>query len=146
LAWKFLPFGEKLYQSGVFIKVGDWYVGQKIVCINTDSTDESPVEPEVIKHLKVGEVYVIRQILDFLYTHNGKKAVFLAFRLSGIKAAQTLDARNKFIEYAFWNGRFQPLEEDTLEVSISETMKNWLKEVVDGTVVFEEEKELEPTE
>jgi hypothetical protein len=123
--------------------MGDWYVGQKIVCINTDPTDGSPVEPEIAKHLKVGEVYVIRQVLDFLYTHQGKKAVFLAFRLSGIVPACSLDADNKFVEYAFWSERFKPLEENTLDVSLNETMKNWLKDVVDGKVTFEEEKVLE---
>lgn len=122
--------------------MGDWYVGQKIVCVNTDPVDGGAIEPEIAKYLKVGEVYVIRQILDFLYTHKGKKTVFLAFRLSGIKPAQSLDAENKFVEYAFWNGRFMPLDQDTLEVSVSETMKNWLQDVNDGKVFFEEEKEL----
>jgi hypothetical protein len=120
-----------------------WYVGQKIVCINTDAIDGSPAEPEIQKNIKVGEVYIIRQILDFPFKHLGKKSVRLAFRLAGIRAASSIDADGKFSEYAFWSERFKPLEEDetSIDASVPEEMKDWLKQVMDGTVTFEEEKE-----
>jgi hypothetical protein len=126
--------------------MGDWYVGQKIVCINVDPIDGGAIEPEVTKHLKVGEVYVIRQILDFPYVHKGQKDVRLGFRLAGIKCVTKVTNECQFLEYAFWCGRFKPLEEDTMEVDVPEQMKDWLKDVVDGKVVFEEEKELEKAE
>lgn len=126
--------------------MGDWYVGQKVVCINVDPLDGGELEPEIQKNLKVGEVYVIRQILDFPYTHRGKKDVRLGFRLAGIKCVGKWMKDGKYIEYAFWCERFKPLEEDTLETDVPEQMKNWLQDVVDGKVVFEEEKELEKIE
>lgn len=127
--------------------MGDWYVGQQIVCINIEPLDGGLVEPEILKYLEVGKVFIIRQIVDFPYLHLKKRDIRLGFRLAGIKPVSKV-VDGKLQEYAFWSERFKPLEEDetSIHASVPETMKDWLKAVVDGTVVFEPEKELETIE
>jgi len=122
--------------------MGDWYVGQKIVCINVEPLDGGVVEPEIQRHLKVGDVYAIRQIVDFPYLHLKKRDVRVGFRLAGIKPVSKI-VDGKLTEYAFWSERFKPLEEDdtSIDASVPEQMKDWLKDVAEGKVVFEEEKE-----
>lgn len=123
-----------------------WFVGQKIVCVNVDPIGSSYVEADIKHNLKVGVVYVIKQVVAYTYTHEGKKQTLTAFRLAGIVCSKAPDLETgKFVEYAFWEGRFQPLEEnkDELKVDVPEQMKNWLKDVNEGKVFFEEEKELE---
>lgn len=106
--------------------MSDWFVGQKIVCVNVEPLDGGVLEPEVTKHLKVGKVYVIREILDFPFTHKDQRDIRLAFRLGGIKCVSRL-THGKLWEYAFWEGRFQPLQDDPLEIGVPEQMKDWLK-------------------
>ena len=119
----------------------DWYVGQKIVCVNAQPID-GVRNRFVEKFLDEGKTYKIRKILAFNFKFAEKSEERLAFRLEGI-VPYLIDG----IEYAFFHGRFKPLEDqdDDQEVDIS-IFLNGLRQVNEGlfTLRNEDIRELEP--
>jgi|SRR5271155_1683931 len=121
----------------------DWYIGQKIVCVNA-----GPIaglkNRFVDKHLIEGKVYKIRQILVFKFISANKSEERLAFRLKGI-----IPHLINGTEYAFFHGRFRPLEpgDDDEDIDIS-IFLDGLAKVNSGLVRFpaRETPELEPVE
>lgn len=113
----------------------DWYVGQKIVCINAQ-----PIaglrNRFVDEHLKEGKVYKIRQILVFRFISWNKHDERLAFRLSGI-VPHLINGT----EYAFFHGRFRPLEpgDEDENVDISIFLESLCK-VNSGLIRFPDEE------
>ena len=93
----------------------DWYVGQKIVCVNAQPID-GVRNRFVDEYLREGKVYKIRKILGFSFRFAEKSEERLAFRLEGI-VPYLIDG----IEYAFFHGRFKPLEDqdEDQEIDIS---------------------------
>jgi hypothetical protein len=122
-------------------KMRDWYVGQKIVCVNAQPID-GVRNRFVDEYLKEGNVYKIRKIIGFNYRFPDRSEERLAFRLDGI-VPYLIDG----IEYAFFNGRFKPLEDqdDDQEIDIS-IFLNGLRQVNDGLFALRNEdiRELEP--
>jgi hypothetical protein len=118
----------------------DWYVGQKIVCVNAQPID-GVRNRFVEKFLDEGKTYKIRKILAFSFKFAEKSEERLAFRLEGI-VPYLIDG----IEYAFFHGRFKPLQDqdDDQEVDIS-IFLNGLRQVNEGlfTVRNEDIRELE---
>ena len=119
----------------------DWYVGQKIVCVNAQPID-GVRNRFVEKFLDEGKTYKIRKILAFNFKFAEKSEERLAFRLEGI-VPYLIDG----IEYAFFHGRFKPLEDqdDDQEVDISIFLTG-LRQVNEGlfTLRNEDIRELEP--
>jgi hypothetical protein len=119
----------------------DWYVGQKIVCVNAQPID-GVRNRFVEKFLDEGKIYKIRKILAFDFKFAEKSEERLAFRLEGI-VPYLIDG----IEYAFFHGRFKPLEDqdDDQEVDIS-IFLNGLRQVNEGlfTLRNEDIRESEP--
>ena len=119
----------------------DWYVGQKIVCVNAQPID-GVRNRFVEKFLDEGKTYKIRKILAFNFKFAEKSEERLAFRLEGI-VPYLIDG----IEYAFFHGRFKPLEDqdDDQEVDIS-IFLNGLRQVNEGLFSLRNEdiRELEP--
>jgi hypothetical protein len=119
----------------------DWYVGQKIVCVNAQPID-GVRNRFVEKFLDEGKIYKIRKILAFNFKFAEKSEDRLAFRLEGI-VPYLIDG----IEYAFFHGRFKPLEDqdDDQEVDISIFLSG-LRQVNEGlfTLRNEDIRELEP--
>lgn len=120
----------------------DWYVGQKIVCVNA-----GPIaglrNRFVDEHLREGKVYKIRQMLVFKFMYDNKCEERLAFRLDGI-VPHLIDG----IEYAFFHGRFRPLqpgEDEDIDISV---FLDDLGKVNSGLIRFpaEETAEREPVE
>src|SRR5579863_2434483 len=118
----------------------DWYVGQKIVCVNA-----GPIaglrNRFVDRHLVEGKVYKIRQILVFKFISGNKSEERLAFRLKGI-VPHLINGT----EYAFFHGRFRPLDPDEDEdIDISVFLDD-LHRINTGQIQFqlEETPELEP--
>jgi hypothetical protein len=108
----------------------DWYVGQKIVCVNAQ-----PIAGQrnrfVDQHLRQGRVYKIRRILVFKFNTGNKWEERLAFRLEGI-VPHLINGT----EYAFFHGRFRPLEPgDDEEIDIS-VFLDGLSKVSGGLVQF----------
>ena len=83
----------------------DWYVGQKIVCVNAQPID-GVRNRFVDEYLREGKVYKIRKILPFNFRFTERSEERLAFRLEGI-VPYLIDG----IEYAFFHGRFKPFED-----------------------------------
>ena len=102
----------------------DWYVGQKIVCVNAQPID-GVKNRFVDEYLREGKVYKIRRILGFNFRFPERSEERLAFRLEGI-VPYLIDG----IEYAFFHGRFKPLEDqdEDQETDIS-IFLNGLREV-----------------
>lgn len=107
----------------------DWYVGQKIVCINA-----GPIaglrNRFVDRHLVEGKVYKIRQILVFKFISGNKSEERLAFRLKEI-VPHLINGT----EYAFFHGRFRPLDPDDEDIDISVFIEG-LAKVNSGLVRF----------
>jgi hypothetical protein len=82
----------------------DWYVGQKIVCVNAQPIGGLR-NRFVDEYLKEGKVYRIRQILVFGFLSSNKLDQRLAFRLEGV-----VPHLISGVEYAFFHGRFRPME------------------------------------
>ncbi len=118
----------------------DWYVGQKIVCVNAQPID-GVRNRFVDEYLCEGKVYIIRKILGFNFRFSERSEERLAFRLEGI-VPYLIDG----IEYAFFNGRFKPLEDqdEDREIDIS-IFLNGLREVNEGSFALRNEdiRELE---
>ncbi len=118
----------------------DWYVGQKVVCV-----DAQPIgglrNRFVDQHLREGKVYKIRQILVFKFMSGNKCEERLAFRLEGI-VPHLINGT----EYAFFHGRFKPLEpgDEDEDIDISIFLDD-LRKVNSGLIHFrdEETRELE---
>jgi hypothetical protein len=118
----------------------DWYVGQKVVCV-----DAKPIgglrNRFVDQHLREGKVYKIRQILVFKFMSGNKCEERLAFRLEGI-VPHLINGT----EYAFFHGRFRPLEpgDEDEDIDISIFLDD-LRKVNSGLIRFrdEETRELE---
>ncbi len=120
----------------------DWYVGQKIVCVNAGPIDGLR-NRFVAEHLREGKVYKIREILVFKFMYNNKREERLAFRLDGI-VPHLING----IEYAFFHGRFRPFEPgDDEDIDIS-VFLDGLAKVKSGLIRFpaEETPEHEPVE
>jgi hypothetical protein len=119
----------------------DWYVGQKIVCVNAQPID-GVRNRFVEQYLCEGKVYKIRQILGFNFRFPEKSEERLAFRLDGV-VPYLIDG----IEYAFFHGRFKALEDDDddHEIDIS-IFLNGLRQVNEGLFALRNEdiRELEP--
>jgi hypothetical protein len=119
----------------------DWFVGQKIVCVNAQPID-GVRNRFVDEYLKEGKIYKIRKIIGFNFKFPQKGEERLAFRLEGI-VPYLIDG----IEYAFFNGRFKPLEDEDEdhEIDIS-IFLNGLRQVNEGSFVLrnEDARELEP--
>ena len=117
----------------------DWYVGQKIVCVKAQPI--SGVRNRFVdEHLLEGKVYIIRQILAFKFISGSKSSERLAFRLDGI-VPHLING----IEYAFFHGRFRPLEpSDDEDIDISVFLDD-LYRINTGQIQFplEETPELE---
>jgi hypothetical protein len=118
----------------------DWYVGQKIVCVNAQPIDGIR-NRFVDEYLKEGKVYKIRKILPFNFRFAERSEERLAFRLEGI-IPYLIDG----IEYAFFHGRFKPFEDqdEDLKVDIS-IFLDALRQVNEGlfTLRNEDIRELE---
>ena len=112
----------------------DWYVGQKIVCVNAQPID-GVRNRFVDEYLREGKVYKIRKILGFNFKFSERSEEKLAFRLEGI-VPYLIDG----IEYAFFHGRFKPFEkqdeEDEVDISI---FLNALREVNEGSFALRNE-------
>jgi hypothetical protein len=119
----------------------DWYVGQKIVCVNAQPIDGIR-NRFVDEYLEEGKVYKIRKILPFNFRFAERSEERLAFRLEGI-IPYLIDG----IEYAFFHGRFKPFEDhdEDLKVDIS-IFLDALRQVNEGlfTLRNEDVRELEP--
>jgi hypothetical protein len=119
----------------------DWYVGQKIVCVNAQPID-GVRNRFVDEYLKEGNVYKIRRILPFSFRFADRSEERIAFRLEGI-VPYLIDG----IEYAFFHGRFNPIQDqdDDEQIDIS-VFLNALRQVNEGlfTLRNEEVRELEP--
>lgn len=119
----------------------DWHVGQKIICVNAQPID-GVRNRFVDEYLREGEVYKIRKILGFNYRFGEKSEERLAFRLEGI-----VPYLIEGVEYAFFHGRFKPLEDqdDDQDIDIS-VFFDALRQVNDGlfTLRNEDIRELEP--
>ena len=118
----------------------DWYVGQKIVCVNAEPID-GVRNRFVDEYLREGKVYRIRKIVGFNYKFADKSEERLAFRLEGI-----VPYLIEGVEYAFFHGRFKPLEDqdEDQEIDIS-IFLDGLRQVNDGLIAFRDEdiRELE---
>jgi hypothetical protein len=118
----------------------DWYVGQKIVCVNAQPIDGIR-NRFVDEYLREGKVYRIRKILGFSFRFAEKSEERLAFRLEGV-VPYLIDG----IEYAFFHGRFKALEDqdDDEEIDISIFLSG-LQQVNEGlfTLRNEDIRELE---
>jgi len=114
--------------------VRDWYVGQKIVCVNSQPIDGLR-NRFVDEYLTEGKVYKIRQILVFKYISHDKCDERVAFRLEGI-VPHLING----VEYAFFHGRFRPLEPRDVdeEVDISVFLDD-LSKVNQGLIRFQDE-------
>ena len=112
----------------------DWYVGQKIVCVNAQPID-GVINRFVDQYLREGKVYKIRKILGFNYRFSERSEERIAFRLEGI-VPYLIDG----IEYAFFNGRFKPLEsqDEDQEIDIS-VFVSGLREVNEGSFALKNE-------
>ena len=119
----------------------DWYVGQKIVCVNAQPID-GVRNRFVDEYLTEGKVYKIRKIIPFNFRFTERSEERLAFRLEGI-VPYLIDG----IEYAFFHGRFKPFEhqDDDQKIDIS-IFLNALRQVNEGlfTLRNEDIRELEP--
>jgi hypothetical protein len=119
----------------------DWYVGQKIVCVNAQPID-GVRNRFVDEYLREGRIYRIRKILGFNYRFADKSEERLAFRLEGI-----VPYLIQGVEYAFFQGRFKPLEDqdEDQDVDIS-IFSDALRKVNEGLIAFMDEDilELEP--
>jgi hypothetical protein len=120
--------------------MGDWHVGQKIVCVNAQPID-GVRNRFVDEYLCEGKVYIIRKILGFNFRFSERSEERLAFRLECI-VPYLIDG----IEYAFFHGRFKPLEDqdEDQEIDIS-IFLNGLREVNEGSFALRNEdiRELE---
>ena len=118
----------------------DWYVGQKIVCVNAEPIDGLR-NRFVDEYLREGKVYRIRKIVGFNYKFADRSEERLAFRLEGI-----VPYLIEGVEYAFFHGRFKPLEDqdEDQEIDIS-IFLDGLRQVNDGLIAFRDEdiRELE---
>jgi hypothetical protein len=119
----------------------DWYVGQKVLCVNAQPID-GVRNRFVDEYLREGKIYKIRKIIGFNYRFVDKSEERLAFRLEGI-----VPYRIDGIEYAFFHSRFRPLEDqdEDQEIDIS-IFLDALREVNEGSITFlnEDLRELEP--
>jgi hypothetical protein len=116
----------------------DWYVGQKIVCVNAQPID-GVRNRFVDEYLREGIIYKIRKIIGFSYRFADKREEKLAFRLEGI-----VPYLIQGTEYAFFHGRFRPLEDqdEDQDVDIS-IFLDALRQVNEGLVAFKDEDVLE---
>ena len=118
----------------------DWYVGQNIVCVNAQPI-EGVRNRFVDEYLREGKVYKIRKILGFSYKFVDRSEQRLAFRLEGI-----VPYLIGGIEYAFFHGRFKPLEhhDEDQQIDIS-IFLDVLREVNEGLIAFTDDgvRELE---
>lgn len=136
------PFSAVITFRAAGNNMRDWYVGQKIVCVNAQPI--SGLRNRFVdEHLIEGKVYIIRQILTFKFMSGNKCSERLAFRLDGI-VPHLING----IEYAFFHGRFRPLEpsdDEGIDISV---FLDGLAEVNEGLVRFpaRETPELEPVE
>ena len=115
----------------------DWYVGQKIVCVNAQPIDGIR-NRFVDEYLVEDKVYRIRKILGFNYRFADGSEERLAFRLEGI-VPYLIDG----IEYAFFHGRFKPLEDhdetedEDIDISI---FLDGLRQVNEGLITIRNEE------
>jgi hypothetical protein len=119
----------------------DWYVGQKIVCVNAQPID-GVRNRFVDEYLGEGKFYKIRKILAFNFRVGDKNEEKLAFRLEGI-VPYLIDG----IEYAFFHGRFKPLEDQDEDQDIDISIFfDGLRQVNEGLITLRNEdiRELEP--
>ena len=119
----------------------DWYVGQKIVCVNAQPID-GVRNRFVDEYLREGKIYRIRKIVGFSFRFPDRNEEKLAFRLEGI-VPYLIDG----IEYAFFCGRFKPLEDQDEDQDIDISIfLNGLRQVNEGlfTLKNEDIRELEP--
>ena len=114
--------------------MSDWHVGQKIVCVNAQPID-GVRNRFVDEYLCEGKVYIIRKIMGFNFRFSERSEERLAFRLEGI-VPYLIDG----IEYAFFHGRFKPLEDhdEDQEIDIS-IFLNGLREVNEGSFALRNE-------
>jgi hypothetical protein len=119
----------------------DWYVGQKIVCVNAGPI-AGLTNRFVDQHLVEGKIYRIREILVFRFISGSKIEERLAFRLKGI-VPHLINGT----EYAFFHGRFRPFEpgDNDEDIDISVFLEG-LAQVNSGLVRFPagETPQLEP--
>ena len=118
----------------------DWYVGQKIVCVNAQPID-GVRNRFVDEYLREGKVYRIRKIVGFNYKFADRSEERLAFRLEGI-----VPYLIEGVEYAFFHGRFKPLEDQDEDQQIDISIFfDALRQVNEGLIAFRDEdvRELE---
>jgi hypothetical protein len=121
--------------------MGDWYVGQKIVCVNAQPIG-GVRNRFVDEHLREGRIYKIREILMFGFLSHNKRDERLAFRLGGI-----VPPLIEGTEYAFFHGRFRPMEAGDVDEDVDiSVFLNDLYKINNGLISFPEEEaiELEP--
>jgi hypothetical protein len=118
----------------------DWYVGQKIVCVNAQPIG-GVINRFVEAYLREGKIYRIRKILGFNYRFGNKIEEKIAFRLEGI-----VPYLIEGTEYAFFHGRFKPLENHDLDQDVDISIFfEALRKVNEGLITIhgEEIRELE---
>jgi hypothetical protein len=125
---------KSITASVVGNKMRDWFVGQKIVCVNAQPID-GVRNRFVDEYLREGKVYKIRKILGFNFRFSKMNEERLAFRLEGV-----VPYLIEGIEYAFFNGRFKALEDqdDDQEMDIS-IFLNGLRQVNEGLFALKNE-------
>ena len=129
------PFSAVITFLAMGNNMRDWYVGQKIVCVNAQPI--SGLRNRFVdEHLIEGKVYKIRQILAFKFMSGNKFSERLAFRLDGI-VPHLING----IEYAFFHGRFRPLEpsDEDEDISISVFLDD-LRQISSGLIRFQDEE------
>src|SRR5580704_14074103 len=128
------PLLKYITASVVGNNMRDWYVGQKVVCVNAQPID-GVRNRFVDEYLREGKVYKIRKILGFNFRFSERSEERLAFRLEGI-----VPYLIEGVEYAFFNGRFKPLEDqdEDQEIDIS-IFINALRQVNEGSFVLRNE-------
>src|SRR6202044_705078 len=135
------PLLKYITASVVGNKMRDWYVGQEIVCVNAQPID-GVRNRFVDEYLREGKIYKIRKIIGFNFKFPAKSEERLAFRLDGV-VPYLIDG----IEYAFFHGRFKPLEDQDEDQDIDISIfLNGLREVNEGSFVLRNKdiRELEP--
>ena len=125
----------------------NWYLGQKIVCVNIDAIPPTLTPPnEVVKYLNVGHIYEIRDIGNYHYFDGPR----LAFKLKDIvceyKFVNDLgEVLGEGKEYMFWERRFRPLDEIENFEKLIKSVDKWIDPILEEENIEEDQfKKLKP--
>lgn len=123
----------------------DWYVGQKIVCIDDQLRANAKRNmlgvDFILKYLRVGKIYTINSISIVKYdTHTAEQVAFLLEGIDTNYSNNNWPSIDKFGErdYHFVSSRFRPLEDDVDKIDIS-LFQGLLDDVNSGKVRFDDD-------